>query len=782
MKRIKGLFGMLLVLLMLLSLLPVSALADGTPIASVSVTITPPEIGATPDYDPVLPAGVNYHSDDYSSFTWQNGVAWYDESMTRMMEVETAEFRTGHRYRVWIDLRPNDGYTFSEATTATLNGEPALTSYSNGKLQVRYTFSTLPGEPGEEVIQSAAVTITPPEIGASPDYNPGLPAGAPYYSLDNDDEPYMQNDVMWYDVSTDENMIVGTDTFQAEHQYQVRIYLKAKTGYGFPFDAVATLNGQPAEASPTYTGLLEIIYTFPALPDKIEEIPIPSAAVAITPPEIGASPDYNPVLPAGTPYYSNVFNNDIFQNDLCWYDETLAQALTVGTDTFLTGHQYSVVIYLTANEGYAFSEDVTATVNDRAAEANVFYNGQLKIQYTFETLDGLEINETNFPDPNFRAYVANNFDSDGDGWLIQAEREAVEEIDCENLGIASLRGVEHFPELTDLNCCYNALTELDLSANTRLSFLNCSCNEELAELDLSALTELDVLYCSGCLVLAGLDLSANTKLTELDCRECALSSLSLGGQAGLWYLDCSDNELTALDLDGMPLLRYLMCDGNTLTGLDLSDKAELQHLSCENCQLQSLDLSASTGLKTLNCSYNALTALTLPAEGALVNLYCGNNALTSLDVSGTTELRILQCEDNALTALCLGEQPKLSNMYCEHNQLAKLDISACPMLLTLAQSGEVSTANGVVTYTGTDVLCVDESTVLVTEAPDHVPGDINGDGKLNNKDVTRLQKYLAGEEVDVNPAALDVNGDGKVNNKDLTRLQKYLKGDEVEIH
>ena len=66
--------------------------------------------------------------------------------------------------------------------------------------------------------------------------------------------------------------------------------------------------------------------------------------------------------------------------------------------------------------------------------------------------------------------------------------------------------------------------------------------------------------------------------------------------------------------------------------------------------------------------------------------------------------------------------------------------------------------------------------------PSHTPGDINGDGKVNNKDVIRLQKYLKGDDVEVNEAALDVNGDGTVNNKDLTRLQRYLKGDDVEIH
>ena len=75
---------------------------------------------------------------------------------------------------------------------------------------------------------------------------------------------------------------------------------------------------------------------------------------------------------------------------------------------------------------------------------------------------------------------------------------------------------------------------------------------------------------------------------------------------------------------------------------------------------------------------------------------------------------------------------------------------------------------------------LDLSQKVKTES--HIPGDINGDGKVNNKDVTRLQRYLKGAAVEVNEAALDVNGDGKVNNKDLTRLQRYVKGADVEIH
>ena len=43
-------------------------------------------------------------------------------------------------------------------------------------------------------------------------------------------------------------------------------------------------------------------------------------------------------------------------------------------------------------------------------------------------------------------------------------------------------------------------------------------------------------------------------------------------------------------------------------------------------------------------------------------------------------------------------------------------------------------------------------------------------------------KYLAGEDVEVVIGALDINGDGTVNNKDLTRLMKYLAGENVTIN
>ncbi len=65
--------------------------------------------------------------------------------------------------------------------------------------------------------------------------------------------------------------------------------------------------------------------------------------------------------------------------------------------------------------------------------------------------------------------------------------------------------------------------------------------------------------------------------------------------------------------------------------------------------------------------------------------------------------------------------------------------------------------------------------------PAYISGDVNGDTKINNKDLGMLLQYLNNWEVEVEELACDVNRDGKINNKDLGILLQYLNNWDVEL-
>ena len=110
----------------------------------------------------------------------------------------------------------------------------------------------------------------------------------------------------------------------------------------------------------------------------------------------------------------------------------------------------------------------------------------------------IPLNAYNFPDPAFRECLKKpRFDNDEDEWLSSPELNDIRDIRVPQKGIASLKGIEKFPNLTTLICSENQLTELDVSQNKKLVYLECSENQ-LTSLDLSN-TELTParFECSG---------------------------------------------------------------------------------------------------------------------------------------------------------------------------------------------------------------------------------------------------------------------------------------------
>ena len=87
------------------------------------------------------------------------------------------------------------------------------------------------------------------------------------------------------------------------------------------------------------------------------------------------------------------------------------------------------------------------------------------------------IDEEHFPDDNFRAYIAENFDTDKDGVLSNDEIQEVYLINVSGMEIHSLAGIEIFQNLMFLNCSNNSLRLLELSSLPELEEVNCSSNE-----------------------------------------------------------------------------------------------------------------------------------------------------------------------------------------------------------------------------------------------------------------------------------------------------------------
>jgi hypothetical protein len=137
-------------------------------------------------------------------------------------------------------------------------------------------------------------------------------------------------------------------------------------------------------------------------------------------------------------------------------------------------------------------------------------------------IHAVAIDETNFPDFNFRENWVLKQAFAADNYLTDQEAASVTAIDVSGMGISELTGIEYFTALKTLNCSNNQLNSstFDLSKNTALTILYCYDNQ-----------------------LTALDVSKNTALE---------------------YLDCSNNKLTALDMTNNTSLEQLACYGNKI--------------------------------------------------------------------------------------------------------------------------------------------------------------------------------------------------------------------------
>ncbi|RDB59974.1 hypothetical protein C1879_00185 [Paraeggerthella hongkongensis] len=186
---------------------------------------------------------------------------------------------------------------------------------------------------------------------------------------------------------------------------------------------------------------------------------------------------------------------------------------------------------------------------------------------------GVAVDEKNFPDQAFRAYVR---ELAGGDLLTQERIDATTEIRVPGRGIYSLKGIEHFSALAYLDCSSNALDVLDVSRNAELRYLNCEHNS-----------------------LSTLDLTKNAQLEDFSCDDNPLVSFNMGNdnkvneefwiEGKLLVADISDaSKESSIDLaeldpsfdpsrvlkrdDGQPEILNGTLEGTKIVGLEAGSK------------------------------------------------------------------------------------------------------------------------------------------------------------------------------------------------------------------
>ena len=129
---------------------------------------------------------------------------------------------------------------------------------------------------------------------------------------------------------------------------------------------------------------------------------------------------------------------------------------------------------------------------------------------TKDSLKQVEDVCTQMDDITFMNYCYKNFDVNNDGMVSMTEANAVKKLYVSNKDIYSLKGIEYFSYLTELDCSYNNLSGLDVSKNTLLMELDCRSNN-LTTLVVSNNTQLTFLCCRNNRITS-LDISALSKL------------------------------------------------------------------------------------------------------------------------------------------------------------------------------------------------------------------------------------------------------------------------------
>ena len=275
------------------------------------------------------------------------------------------------------------------------------------------------------------------------------------------------------------------------------------------------------------------------------------------------------------------------------------------------------------------------------------------------------INSTNFPDENFRAQVAEAFDSDGDGTISDEEMEA-------NGGhhnfdrVSNLKGIELLTSITELQI----INYPDEPGLTTFDYELPNLHWLEFQDQVGSLTTVDATKCTNLEDFGVIENPAGLSTLKLPS---SLKSLNL----------CYAPLVKTFDPKQFPNLQTMSLLGNTgITDLDFSNHKSIQNISVvgydEPYQLNSLNMVNCPELTNIDIKVCTIKSLTFKSLPEMLSILVYESDITNMLVDDLSQLGSIEANNNVLSTLTLNNLPAIYGLSCESNKLQTLIIDKCP--------------------------------------------------------------------------------------------------------
>lgn len=234
-------------------------------------------------------------------------------------------------------------------------------------------------------------------------------------------------------------------------------------------------------------------------------------------------------------------------------------------------------------------------------------------------------------DKALKTYIMTNFDADRDGEISKEEAEAVKTIELKDSEIASIDGLEYFPNLESVNFYGSRLLSADFSICPALKSLDVGNSVGLSTLVLPA--TLEHLNITSCSKLKKLDLSVCPELNELSAGYTGfVVAPKLSGNPKLEEVSFPSAKFATVDVSNNTELKSLNVGGDVFNSLDVTNNTKLTNLAVTGT-ITTLDLTKSAQLEVLNISNTKISEIDVTNCPYLRSIDFGSTPIVEIDLS-----------------------------------------------------------------------------------------------------------------------------------------------------